>query len=152
MVEYVAPRFHTKAELDPLYASGTVRNRVLRVRPSAIGAFTDTIDHAVVFAVDGTRPAVFSEPRFLEGPIDLGTIVDGGFDPPADTQMPVNDPPPDATPLTLGERLQRAQELPMEAGAVSDALFDREPTLVGRVTGLARVVLGAQLFVVHQTE
>lgn len=150
-VEYVAPDFGTYGELSAKYVVGGVRTGSTRVRPSIIGSFDDESDHHVVWSAGQARVAVFSEPRFLDGPINAGEITESGIEAYDEANLDVDvDAPVDQalTPPSLLQRLETAQQLLFQFSRASDQLFETEPDLMSRVRTLARLVLGAEMFVV----
>lgn len=62
-VYYVAPEFHTPADLNLAYDSGTVVDRAAFWRPRDIGSLVDDADHYIAFQVRGTVGYFCSEPR-----------------------------------------------------------------------------------------
>ncbi|PSH04383.1 MAG: hypothetical protein CXZ00_06015 [Acidobacteria bacterium] len=60
-VFYVAPGFHTIAELNTVYAGRRVWNRSLRIKPSRIGPLPDDRDHHVTFKVPNGQWRFYSE-------------------------------------------------------------------------------------------
>ena len=66
-VFYVAPSFHTTAELNTSYARRQVWDRSFRVRPSAIGPLPNDKGHHVTFQQPNGRWRFYSEDPSREG-------------------------------------------------------------------------------------
>lgn len=170
-VEYVAPRFWEQSELDRLFSAQRVRYNVMRVRPSVIGALPDRDDHRIVYHPSGSPAARYSDPAELKQPCDLGEITaDGiilhsvrGAQPDLDDVTGSGSESVRADRPTVETRLREVESDirdafesdirdPVESDSrdvfgqgIPDLLADN---LFQRVQWLARITLGAELFLI----
>ena len=79
LVEYVAPLFTDRKDLDHHFKKDDLRSQVIRVKPSVIGELPGEGRHCVVCDEAGGNRMRFSEPIELESPSDWGEITEDGF-------------------------------------------------------------------------
>lgn len=148
IVEYVAPRFHTQADLNRLYSTRQVHQAAQRITPRSIGALPDREDHAVVYTEDGHRTALHSQFKEFVGK-NAGEIVEGGFgsrlvESPDDASAPGND---QSSSTPLRQQILRHSEL-LRRSAPNLDLGASADGPVEELRLLSRLVIGAETFVV----
>lgn len=147
IVEYVAPCFHTSAELHQHYAAASILEAVRRMRPADVGDLEDGSRHFIAFTANGSAPHLCSEPVALP---------DGNYPVYAPTGFaPTQAAGPDATttPRTsLGEQvravLDAIGEFAQEGGLLAAAGVENLPPS-DQLVLLAKLVLGADAFLVR---
>lgn len=152
-VEYVAPLFIRQQDFDTLFRLCCVHRHALRVRPSAVGVLPDQYDHHIACDRSGGKVTRFSDPVELDQPLNWGEITENGFDLPDSLQEVANDgsDATDTGSLTIGNQLTAFVEkvtrwMDIDAGSFDVAGLD----LVDKARAIARLSLGAELFVVSQ--
>lgn len=139
IVEYVAPRFHTNAELSIHFLRGTVMAKSLRVFPASVGNFVDAQQHYVTFTRAGA-PVVRSDPLYVEPPYNAGALND--WRPAIEALEPVelNEETFDA----ISEKLIAiATQVGVPTRRFAEALVDL--SAFARARNLGRVLVGAEL-------
>lgn len=148
-VEYVAPLFIEQTELNRCFLNGQLRNRVLRVRPSAIGQLPDDDDHRVVWDPTCRSPKLYSKPVELVRPFNYGEITEDGFKSPLSDQesaVDAEDTPGD-TP-TLRSQLESFVEKVTRVSDVDPAHFQELGLdIVSQAQAVARLLLDSELLV-----
>jgi len=153
LVEYVAPCFHTGADFERLFATRGFHKAVRRLRPTRMGRIVTGETHFVLYEEDGSRPTLYSEPRFIED-ADYGQIVPDGFAGwPAEAQLGDNDAMFDRQtehdPQSLAHRLEVAAQTIAEAYGMTSVLSDlgtSDPHLRART--MMRSLVGGDVIVV----
>lgn len=151
-VYYSAPRFHRIEELNDAFARNEVRIRSVWIRPSEIGELDDDDEHHVSFGTQGSSLVVLSEPKYIEGGRQFDHVVE-------DLQRMLAERRRVELARDNLEKLadvvQEIVEEPERSRSAYQATrVDREdiggePALQ-RISYLASVFLGCQLFVVQQ--
>lgn len=139
IVEYVAPRFHTNAQLSANFLGTSIVGRSLRVFPHVIGQVVDDQQHYVTFTVGGA-PVVRSDPFYVDQPYNAGDLTE--WQPPSDETAAVALNA--ATFDEISERLlATARQVNVPMRGLSDGMT--ELSAFGRARTLGRLLAGGEL-------
>lgn len=73
-VYYVAPHFHTTAELNTYYLDRTVLRNTIWIPPSSIGPLPDNDDHYIAFNRESGAYLCSKDPRRIEALVDINGV------------------------------------------------------------------------------
>lgn len=139
IVEYVAPRFYTSAELSSNFIAHTVIDRSLRLFPRSVGPIVDDQQHYVTFTAGGS-PVVRSEPIPISTPFNAGDLSE--WQPANGEEEPVRFDAEQFDTISA-KLLVVAQQVGVQTRGLADGLANLSP--FGRARTLGRLLAGAEL-------